>query len=64
MDNLKDLIPFLVPIVMLQIALIVIALKDLTSRERIKGPKWAWVLIILFVNIFGPIIYLLVGREE
>ena len=64
MDNLKDLIPFLIPIVLLQIALIVIALKDLIGREQTKGPKWAWALIILFVDIFGPIIYLLVGREE
>ena len=64
MDNLSDLIPFLIPIVLLQIVLVVVALRDLIGRERIKGPKWAWALVILFVNIFGPIIYLLVGREE
>jgi hypothetical protein len=64
MDTLKDLIPFLIPILILQIALIVIALRDLIGRERTNGPKWAWALVILFINIFGPIIYLLVGREE
>lgn len=64
MDNLSELIPFLIPIILLQIGLIVIALKDLIGRERTNGPKWAWALIIVFFNIFGPIIYLLVGREE
>lgn len=64
MDNLSELIPFLIPIILLQIGLIVIALKDMVGRERTNGPKWAWVLVVLFVNIFGPIIYLLAGRDE
>jgi hypothetical protein len=42
----------------------VIALKDLVGRDRTNGPKWLWAVVIIFFNIFGPIIYLLVGREE
>jgi hypothetical protein len=64
MDTLTDILPFLIPILLLQIVLIVVALRDLIGRERTKGPKWAWALIILFVNLFGAIIYLLLGREE
>jgi multisubunit Na+/H+ antiporter MnhG subunit len=64
MDNLSELIPFLIPIILLQIGLIIVALRDLIGRERTKGPKWAWVLIILFINLIGPIAYLLIGREE
>lgn len=64
MDNLGDLIPFLIPIVLLQIGLIVIALRDLIGRERTNGPKWAWVLVIVVINLIGPILYLLLGREE
>lgn len=64
MGNLSELIPFLIPIILIQIVLIVVALRDLIGRERTKGPKWAWVLVILLVNFFGPIVYLLVGREE
>jgi hypothetical protein len=63
-DNLNELIPFLIPIFLLQIGLIVVALRDLIGRERTKGPKWAWALIILVVSLFGAIIYLLLGREE
>ena len=64
MDNLSELIPLLIPLVVLQIGLIVIALRDLIKREKTKGPKWAWALVIVLVNTIGPIIYLLIGREE
>jgi hypothetical protein len=64
MDTLGELIPFLIPIILLQIGLIVVALRDLIGRERTNGPKWLWALIILTINIIGPIVYLLIGREE
>jgi hypothetical protein len=44
--------------------LIIFALTDLVRREQTRGPKWVWVLVILFVNLIGPIIYLLLGRDE
>jgi hypothetical protein len=64
MDTLGELIPFLIPIILLQIGLIVVGLRDLIGRERTNGPKWLWALIILTINIIGPIVYLLIGREE
>jgi len=64
MDNIGELIPLLIPIFLLQIALLVIALRDLLGRERTRGSRLAWALIIVFVNILGPILYLLFGREE
>jgi hypothetical protein len=42
----------------------IIALLDLIRRKRAKGPKWLWAIVIIFVNIIGPIVYLLFGREE
>lgn len=64
METIYSLVPFLIPIVLLQLGLMVIALVDLIKRERTKGPKWAWALIIIFINLIGPVIYLVVGREE
>ena len=64
METLNELLPFLVPIILLQIALMVVALVDLLRRERTRGPKWAWALVILFFNLIGPVSYLLLGREE
>lgn len=64
MDTLSELLPFLIPVILLQIALMVVALVDLVRRERTRGPKWAWALVIVFFNLIGPVVYLLFGREE
>jgi hypothetical protein len=54
----------LIPLLILDVGLIVVALVDWARRKRTKGPKWLWLLIILFVSTFGPILYLLLGRAE
>ena len=64
MEDLGELIPLLIPIILVEIVLVAIALVDLIRRERTRGPKWVWVLVILFFNLIGPIVYLLFGREE
>jgi hypothetical protein len=64
METLSEVLPFLIPLVLLQIALMVVALVDLVRRERTRGPKWVWALVIVFVNLFGPVAYLLFGRGE
>ena len=64
MNELRELLPLLVPLFLVQLALIVFALLDLAKRPSTRGPKWMWVLIILFVNFIGPIVYFVVGREE
>jgi hypothetical protein len=61
---LRQILPFLVPILLLQLALIIVALIDLARRERTRGPKWAWVLIIVLINFIGPIAYFVLGRQE
>lgn len=61
---LKQWLPLLVPVIILEFGLMVAALVDLIRRERTKGPKWVWILVIALVNLFGPIIYFLAGREE
>lgn len=65
--NLSDFqkyIPFLIPVLVIQLALMISALVDLVRREHTRGPKWVWVLVILFVNYIGPIIYFVAGRRE
>lgn len=59
-----EIIKLLAPIIIIQIALIIFSLFKLT-RDKVKYlPKWGWTLIILFINFFGPIIYLIIGRER
>ncbi|MBK8906286.1 MAG: PLDc_N domain-containing protein [Anaerolineaceae bacterium] len=64
MEFITNNLPLLIPIFIIQLALIVFALADLARRENTRGPKWVWVLVILFINMIGPIVYFLVGRDE
>jgi len=64
LDKLMQFIPYLIPILIIQLILIVIALIDLVKREHTRGPRWMWALIILFINFIGPIVYFVVGRKE
>ena len=59
------MLPFLIPLFVLEIALLVIALVDVVKRERVKGGnKVVWLLVIIFISIIGPIVYLLLGQQE
>lgn len=64
MENWNQWLPLIVPIVLIQLILMIIALMDLIRRGRTKGPKWVWALVIVFFNIIGPVVYLVIGREE
>ena len=64
MEAIKPYIPFLIPIALIELGLMIFALTDLIRRERTKGPKWMWAILIVLVQIIGPVVYLLAGREE
>ena len=64
--DISDLLPLLLPLVLLQVGLLVWALIDLTRPERrVRGDsKAVWALIIVFISFFGPLLYFIVGRED
>jgi len=60
------IILLLLPIVVIEIVLIVVALRDLLRPERhVRGDsKLMWGILIVFISLLGPILYLTVGRRE
>jgi hypothetical protein len=68
MSDLKpeQILALLAPIILIQLGLMIAALIDLEHEERRVrgGSKLVWVLVIVFVNVIGPIIYFVAGREE
>jgi ABC-2 type transport system ATP-binding protein len=45
------------------LAVVAVALVDLSRRDVRYLPKWAWALVIVFGNLpVGPLVYLVVGR--
>ena len=64
MEMLQKYLPLLIPLIVIQLALMIVALVDILKREKTRGPKWLWVLIVVFGEMIGPILYFVVGREE
>jgi len=60
------LFAIILPLIVIQVGLMVWALYDLTrpGRQVRGGSKVVWALIVIFVNLIGPVLYFLVGREE
>ena len=64
--TLQEALPFLIPLVILQVVLMAAGLYDLTRPDRrVKGDnKWAWGLIIVLGQMIGPLVYFFFGRED
>jgi hypothetical protein len=63
-DLIQKYLPLLIPIALLELGLMIFCLVDIVRREKTKGPKWMWIVIVVLVNLLGSIAYLLIGREE
>lgn len=60
-----ELVAIVLPLAAIQLGLMIWAFVDLVKRERVKGGnKLVWALVILLVNLVGPIVYLVWGRNE
>ena len=65
METIIQMLPYMVPLIILEVVLLVVALVDLAKRKHVTGGnKIVWVLVTVCINIIGPVIYLLAGRKE
>jgi Phospholipase_D-nuclease N-terminal len=64
--TLSELLPLLIPLIVLQLALLAVGLYDLSRPERkVKGGnKLVWGLVIVLAQFLGPLVYFLFGRED
>ncbi len=62
----EQIIALLAPIAAIQVGLLIAGLIDLGRDDRRVrgGNKLVWALIIVFINLLGPIIYFVAGRDE
>ena len=58
-------LPFLIPLFLLEVGLLVAAIVNIATRKRVRGGnKAVWIIIVVLISFIGPIIYFAFGREE
>jgi hypothetical protein len=61
-----ELLAIILPLIAVQVVLIVVALRDLMRPERrVRGDsKLVWGLVIVVLELLGPLLYFTVGRTN
>lgn len=59
----QEALPLIIPIIILEWTLAIVALVHVLKYPHYRfGNKPMWIVIVLFVQIIGPIVYFLFGR--
>ncbi len=65
MDKIMEYLPFILPIIILELILMLAALIHLLKHPNYKfGNKIIWIVIVCGFQIVGPIIYFAIGKGD
>lgn len=66
MNEIKEMLPFLIPLVIVQFSLLGYTLYHILTHKTYKrGNRVLWlVLTLVFMNFVGPILYFALGKED
>ena len=66
MEQLKEFLPFLIPLVIAQFSLLGYTLYHILTHKTYKrGNRTLWLIVTLvLMNYVGPILYFLLGKED
>ena len=66
LSKLLEFLPFLIPLIMAQFALLGFTLYHILTHDTYKrGSRALWLVITLvLMNFIGPILYFILGKED
>ena len=66
MTTTSDVLPFVIPLIILELALFGYTLWHILTHKNYKrGNRTMWLIITLVgINFIGPILYFILGKEE
>lgn len=65
MSEVLRYIPFLIPIVLIELILLVAAVVHILKHKKFKfGNTAMWLIIVIVIEIIGPILYFTIGRSD
>lgn len=63
-ETIQDFLPFLIPLVALQLGLMIAALVSVFRQKTYRrGNRVLWV-IVSFISIIGPVLYFTIGKGD
>ena len=66
MEQIMEFLPFLIPLVIAQFALLGYTLYHILTHKTYKrGSRVLWLIVVLvLMNYVGPILYFVLGKED
>lgn len=65
MNTLFEILPFLIPVLLIDIALAAAAVRHILRHPRYRfGNRAMWLVIVVVLLLFGPIIYFIFGKGD
>ena len=65
MNTLYEYFPILLPVIIIELILMVTALIHVLRHPNYRfGNRVVWIVIVVFIQIAGPIVYFFFGRGD
>lgn len=65
MDTLLRILPLLIPVLIMDVVLAVAAVVHILRHPHYRfGNKTMWLVVVIVLLLFGPIIYFVFGKGE
>lgn len=65
LNTLFEILPLLIPLLLIDVALAVAAVRHILRHPHYRfGNRSIWLVIVVALLLFGPIIYFVFGKEE
>ena len=65
METLKEYLPFIIPLLIIQLILIIVSLFHILKHKNYKcGNRLIWILVVIFITLIGPVLYFIIGRDD
>lgn len=64
--NIEELLPFLIPLIIIEIILLVVTLRHILTHDTYKrGSRKIWIIVtIVGCQFIGPLLYFVLGKED
>ncbi|MCL2813785.1 MAG: PLDc N-terminal domain-containing protein [Oscillospiraceae bacterium] len=67
MDDFLKFIPFIIPLVVIQLGFVIFCVFDIQKKKKTKNLSpviWILLVVVLMNTFIGPVLYIIFGKAE